>query len=93
VREGLVALLEPFVDTIIVCTTTGLVVAVTGVYAAPDTGQDIQMTSWAFGTVLPWFPYVVTFTAFLFAFSTMISWSYYGEQCWVSECGRSWSTR
>ena len=83
VREGVVALLEPFVDTIIVCTMTGLVLVVTGAYAAPDAGEGIQMTSWAFATVFPWFPYLLTFTAVLFAFSTMISWSYYGEQCWA----------
>jgi AGCS family alanine or glycine:cation symporter len=41
------------------------------------------MTSWAFATVFPWFPYLLSFTAVLFAFSTMISWSYYGEQCWA----------
>jgi AGCS family alanine or glycine:cation symporter len=83
VREGMVALLEPFVDTIIVCTMTGLVLVVTGAYAAPDAGEGIQMTSWAFATVFPWFPILLSFTASLFAFSTMISWSYYGEQCWA----------
>jgi len=41
------------------------------------------MTSWAFATVFPWFPVLLSFIAFLFAFSTMISWSYYGEQCWA----------
>jgi AGCS family alanine or glycine:cation symporter len=83
VREGFVALLEPFVDTVIVCATTGLVLVVTGAYAAPDAGRGIAMTSWAFASVFPWFPIVLSFTAFLFAFSTMISWSYYGEQCWA----------
>jgi AGCS family alanine or glycine:cation symporter len=83
VREGIVALLEPFVDTLIVCTMTGLVIVVTGAYAAPEAGTGIAMTSWAFATVFPWFPYVLSFTAVLFAFSTMISWSYYGEQCWA----------
>jgi AGCS family alanine or glycine:cation symporter len=83
VREGIVALLEPFVDTLIVCTMTGLVIVVTGAHAEPAAGTGIAMTSWAFGTVFPWFPYVLSFTAVLFAFSTMISWSYYGEQCWA----------
>ena len=83
VREGMVGLLEPFVDTVIVCSTTGLVLVVTGAYAAPDAGSGIQMTSWAFATVFPWFPLLLSFTAILFAFSTMISWSYYGEQCWA----------
>ena len=81
VREGIVALLEPFVDTIVVCTMTGLVIVVTGAYAA-DVERGIPMTSYAFETVFPWFKYVLSLTAVLFAFSTMISWSYYGQQCW-----------
>ena len=83
VREGMVALLEPFIDTIIVCAMTGAVIVVTGAYADPEAGKGIEMTSFAFATVLPWFPVVLSFTAVAFAFSTMISWSYYGEQCWV----------
>ncbi len=82
VREGIVALLEPFIDTIIVCTMTGLVVVITGAYA--DGGEEgVLMTSKAFSTVLPWFPRVLSLAVFLFAFSTMISWSYYGERCWA----------
>ena len=83
VREGLVALLEPFIDTIIVCAMTGAVIVVTGAWADPNAGKGIEMTSTAFATVLPWFPVVLSATAVAFAFSTMISWSYYGEQCWV----------
>jgi AGCS family alanine or glycine:cation symporter len=83
VREGIVALLEPFIDTIIVCTITGLVIVVTGAYLQPGVDSGIAMTSWAFSTVFPWFPPVLSLIAVLFAFSTMISWSYYGEQCWV----------
>jgi AGCS family alanine or glycine:cation symporter len=87
VREGMVALLEPFVDTLIVCTMTGLVLVVTGAHETPEAGSGIQMTSWAFATVFPWFPAVLSITALLFAFSTMISWSYYGEQCWAQLFG------
>jgi len=83
VREGFVALLEPFVDTLVVCTMTGLVIVVTGAYAEPEAGAGIEMTSWAFATVFSWFPLLLSFIAVLFAFSTMISWSYYGEQCWA----------
>jgi AGCS family alanine or glycine:cation symporter len=83
VREGIVALLEPFIDTIIVCTITGLVIVVTGAHLEPAVGGGIAMTSSAFETVFPWFPPVLTLIAVLFAFSTMISWSYYGEQCWA----------
>ncbi len=93
VREGLVALLEPFIDTIIVCTMTGLVVIVTGEYLQVPEGADsnargVLMTSNAFESVLPWFPYVLALAVFLFALSTMISWSYYGERCWVFLFGK-----
>jgi AGCS family alanine or glycine:cation symporter len=81
VREGIVALLEPFIDTIVVCTMTGLVVVVSGVYADPQGADGVVLTSRAFATVFPWFPYVLTFAVVMFAFSTMISWSYYGERC------------
>ncbi len=82
VREGIVALLEPFIDTIVVCTMTGLVVIITGAYT---NGMDegVEMTAAAFRTVLPWFPSVLSVAVVLFAFSTMISWSYYGERCAV----------
>jgi AGCS family alanine or glycine:cation symporter len=83
VRQGTVALLEPFIDTVIVCHMTGLVLIVTGAWAHPEAGSGIALTSFAFESVLPWFKYVLALTALLFAFSTMISWSYYGEQCWV----------
>jgi AGCS family alanine or glycine:cation symporter len=80
VREGIVALLEPFIDTIVVCTMTGLVVVITGAYEQPI-GDGVEMTAWAFGSVLTWFPTVLSIAVVLFAFSTMISWSYYGERC------------
>lgn len=80
VREGIVALLEPFIDTIVVCTMTGLVVVISEAYKA-DVADGVAMTSLAFSGVLPWFPYVLTVAVVLFAFSTMISWSYYGERC------------
>ncbi|MCB9795744.1 MAG: alanine:cation symporter family protein [Alphaproteobacteria bacterium] len=81
VREGIVALLEPFIDTIVVCTMTGLVVVITGAYQQ-DTGDGVLMTNAAFESVIWWFPYVLSAAVVLFAFSTMISWSYYGERCW-----------
>ena len=84
VREGMVALLEPFIDTLVVCLMTGLVIVITGAHEAPDAGPGIAMTSWAFSSVFPWFQYVLSVTAILFAFSTMITWSYYGEQSWSS---------
>ena len=87
VRQGMVALLEPFIDTVIVCQMTALVVIVTGAHTHPEAGSGIALTSWAFNSVFPGFEYVLSLTAFLFAFSTMISWSYYGEQCWAHLLG------
>jgi AGCS family alanine or glycine:cation symporter len=86
VREGMVAMMEPFLDTIIVCAMTGLVVVVTGAYATDLNG--VLLTEQAFGTVISWFPWVLSFAVLLFAFSTMISWSYYGERSWEYLFGR-----
>nr|ADI21865.1 Na+/alanine symporter [uncultured verrucomicrobium HF0130_25O04] len=88
-EEGIVALLEPFIDTIVVCTMTALVIIITGAYLDPANQEFIMndkggaLTSAAMGSVISWFPYVLSVAVFLFAFSTMISWSYYGERCWV----------
>lgn len=88
-EEGIVALLEPFIDTIVVCTMTALVIIITGAYLAPENNDFIAnnqggaLTSAAMASVIPWFPYILSVAVFLFAFSTMISWSYYGERCWV----------
>ena len=78
ITEGLVALLEPFVDTVVICTMTALVIIFTGLYANPDNLQGAELTSQAFASVFSWFPYLLVVAIFLFAFSTMISWSYYG---------------
>jgi len=78
VSEGFVALLEPFVDTVVICTMTALVIIFTGSYLNPDGLEGAELTSQAFGTVFTWFPYLLVIAIFLFAFSTMISWSYYG---------------
>lgn len=93
VREGIVALLEPFIDTIVVCTITGLVIVITGHYeggeaaaiAAPYAASNngAGLTSAVFGSEIAWFPYILSAAVMLFAFSTMISWSYYGERCWA----------
>ena len=87
VEEGVVALLEPFVDTIVICTMTALLVVVTGVYAHPEHMDLVQgqqgaaLTAAALSQAAPAFPYLLTFVVFLFAFSTIISWFYYGERC------------
>lgn len=88
IREGLVALLEPFIDTIIICNMTALVIVITGAYNDPKleslraAKQGAELTSAAFGSVISWFPVLLAIAVFCFAFSTMISWSYYGERCW-----------
>ncbi|GAB3177238.1 alanine/glycine:cation symporter family protein [Telluribacter humicola] len=87
--EGLVALLEPFIDTVIICTMTAVVVVITGDYDNAGNMGGVEMTSESFATVIPWFPYVLTFTVILFAFSTMISWSYYGLQAWLFLFGKN----
>ncbi len=90
--EGLVALLEPFFDTVIVCTLTGLVIVITGMHegvSGGGTDKGIELTSQAFEQVISWFPYVLTACVVLFAFSTMISWSYYGQQAWAYLFGKS----
>lgn len=87
--EGIVALLEPFIDTVVICTMTAIVVIITGDYDNAGAMGGVEMTSQSFATVLPWFPYVLTVTVVLFAFSTMISWSYYGLQAWLFLFGRT----
>ncbi|QCE40345.1 alanine/glycine:cation symporter family protein [Psychroserpens sp. NJDZ02] len=90
--EGMVALLEPFIDTVVVCTMTALVLIITGSLAGAGPSSDaeaILMTSGAFGSVISWFPYVLTVAVVLFAFSSMISWSYYGYQGWSFLFGRT----
>ena len=85
VREGVVAMLGPFIDTIIVCFITGMVIVISGVWADSATAglEGVTLTAAAFGSELSWFPWVLTIAVVLFAFSTMISWSYYGERCWT----------
>ena len=80
--EGLVALLEPFIDTVIICTMTALVIIVTGAYLDKDVTGAV-MTSNAFNAALPGFDVVLTISIVLFAFSTMLSWSYYGLKGWT----------
>ncbi len=100
ITEGVVSLLEPFIDTVVICTMTALVITISGVQMVdPETGlfilndsgmiattgdvQGVQLTSAAFASGLSWFPYVLALAVILFAFSTMISWSYYGLKAWT----------
>jgi AGCS family alanine or glycine:cation symporter len=97
IREGFVALLEPFIDTVVICTMTALVVILAGAYNSPAAAdliaknQGAALTSMAFASVVYWFPYLLSVAVVLFAFSTMISWSYYGERCWAFLFGEKYS--
>jgi len=89
VREGYVALLEPFIDTVIICTITALVIVITGSYQANEELNGVVLTSSAFGSVVWWFPYVLSFAVLMFGISTMISWAYYGSIAWSYLVGES----
>ena len=86
--EGFVSLLEPFIDTVVVCTLTALVLIFTGMHEVQGVG-GVELTAGAFGSVIDWFPMVLAAAVFLFAFSTMISWSYYGMRAWTYLFGKS----
>ena len=88
VSEGFVALFEPFIDTVVVSTMTALVIVVTGAYRIEGL-NDIQMTSAAFASVFSWFPYILALAVLLFAFSTIVSWSYYVSRVWSFLFGES----
>lgn len=94
VTEGYVALLEPFIDTVVICTITALVI-VTTMYYEPGFTQSfgpnagIDMTSAAFARNISWSPYTIAIAGILFAFSTMIAWSYYGLKGWTYLVGES----
>lgn len=80
ISEGIVALLGPFIDTVVICTLTALVLLFTGIYS-PETSGGLTgslLTSAAFSSAIPWFNWVLVVAIFLFAYSTLISWSYYG---------------
>jgi AGCS family alanine or glycine:cation symporter len=77
ITEGLVALHEPFIDTVVICTMTALVIIISGVYTAGGDISGVELTSAAFGSSLSWFPYVLAIAVILFAFSTILAFSYY----------------
>ncbi len=81
--EGYVALLEPFIDTIVVCMITALVVIVTGAYEPYLYAENIvgiEITSAAYESAFAWFPYILLVASMLFAFTTLVSWAFYGAQ-------------
>ncbi|MEO1109015.1 MAG: alanine/glycine:cation symporter family protein [Pseudomonadota bacterium] len=101
ITEGFVSLLEPFIDTVVICTMTALVIIITQqLLIDPETGNyllneagsaiatvdgntGVSLTSAAFGSAFSWFPFILAIAVVLFAFSTMISWSYYGLKAWT----------
>ena len=89
ISEGMVGLLEPFIDTIVICTMTAFVIIITGNYQDVGGLSGSELTSQAFGSVISWFPYILAIAILLFAFSTMISWSYYGLKSWTFLFGKS----
>jgi len=82
VSEGLVALLEPFIDTVLICTMTGLTIVVAGTWEPATNGglEGVQITSAAFATVAAGFPIVLAVAVLLFAYSTVISYGFYGGE-------------
>lgn len=108
ITEGFVSLLEPLIDTVIICTMTALVITISGqLILDPDTGNyvldgshiatidgntGVSLTSAAFASGISWFPYVLAVAVVLFAFSTMISWSYYGLKAWTYLFGEGKNT-
>ncbi|EBA12752.1 alanine/glycine:cation symporter family protein [Roseobacter sp. CCS2] len=110
ITEGFVSLLEPLIDTVVICTMTALVIIIsqqliideaTGLYMLNDAGTAIAtvgdtggvaLTSAAFGSAISWFPFVLAIAVILFAFSTMISWSYYGLKAWTYLFGEGKTT-
>ena len=89
VTEGFVSLLEPFIDTVIICTMTALVIIITGMHLESEGLSGIELTSKAFEKDIAFFPYILAIAAILFAFSTMISWSYYGLKSWTYLFGKN----
>ncbi|MCX7546600.1 amino acid carrier protein [Xanthomarina sp. F1114] len=89
IADGFTSLVEPFIDTMLVCTMTALVLIFTGKHVTSSGLGGVELTADAFGSVVTWFPVVLAIAVFLFAFSTMVSWSYYGMRSWSYLFGRS----
>lgn len=95
ITEGLVSLLEPFIDTVVICTMTALVITIAGLNTAPFPGDGltgVQLTAASFTQTAGAFKYLLALAVILFAFSTMISWSYYGLKAWTYLFGEGAST-
>ena len=95
VSQGYAALLEPFIDTVVICTMTALVIIVSGhvnangLTALAGGASGVSLTSMAFASAVSWFPYVLSIAVLLFAFSTMVTWAYYGQMAWTYLLGHN----
>lgn len=97
ISEGFVALLEPFIDTVVICTMTALTIIVANQPSYTEsigTGEigGVTLASDAFSTVASWYPVLLAIAVALFAFSTLITWAYYGERAWSFLFGRGRAT-
>ncbi|HIS89007.1 TPA: alanine:cation symporter family protein, partial [Candidatus Avigastranaerophilus faecigallinarum] len=82
--QGFVSMIEPFLDTVVVCSMTAFVIIITGEYLNYTDGiTGVQLTSSAFASVVPFFPYILALVIILFAISTILSWAYYGQKAWT----------
>ncbi|WKK24360.1 amino acid carrier protein [Streptomyces olivoreticuli] len=96
--EGFVAMLGPCIDTVVVCTVTAVTIVIANpssyveareaIEGGPHAPTGVTITSDAFATVLPWFPFVLAMAVILFAYSTIITWAHYGERGWTYFFGR-----
>lgn len=87
--EGVSSLLEPFIDTVIVCTMTALVIIVSGMHTHTEVKDGVVLTRMAFTSVMPWFQYILATSIFFFALSTIITYGYYGLKSWTYLFGHS----
>ncbi|KAB0303835.1 alanine:cation symporter family protein [Vibrio fortis] len=95
ITEGLVSLLEPFVDTVVICTMTALVITIAGLNTGPFDGSGltgVTLTAASFTETAGFFKYTLALAVIMFAFSTMISWSYYGLKAWTYLFGEGKTT-
>ena len=88
-NTGLMSLLSPVVDTVIVCSMTAMTIIITGVYQDNNGIQGVELTSRGFESYFSWFPSILAVAITLFAISTLITWSYYGLRCWTYIFGLS----
>lgn len=80
-KQGIAGMMGSFVDTVVICMMTALIIVISGVYETTDGMTGVELTSAAMGSAVSWFPYVLALCVVLFAYSTLITWYYYGEKC------------